>query len=137
MATSPSSSDIGRPSADLSPASPAVTLQEFTRREWTDGVQVDALPAFDVIEARTKNTVYRVVVLDGHAGDVLVSGGRFFPTPARARLNGCTMGGSCIKLRGIYRGCRLEFQSGSDLILTTRVRSVEHVEPAEPDRPVH
>jgi hypothetical protein len=127
-----SSSGFGRPIADTWAPGAGATLDGFTRRDWTDGIQVDRLVPFEALEVRTKNTVYRVVVLDGPAGEVLVSGGRFFPTPARVRLNGCTRGGSCIKLRGIYCGCRLEFQNGEDVILTTRVRSVERTRSSEP-----
>ena len=57
-------------------------------------------------------------------GDVLITGGRFFPTPTRARLNGCSLGGSCLKWRGLYCGFRVELQLDGETIITTRVKSI-------------
>jgi hypothetical protein len=55
---------------------------------------------------------------------VLVTGGRFFPTPTRVRINGCSLGGSCLKWRGVYCGFRIEFQVDGETIITTRVQSI-------------
>lgn len=88
-------------------------------------MQVDELPAFETIEVRTRNTVYTLVVVDGRNGEVLVTGGRFFPVATRVRVNGCTLGGSCLKWRGVYPGFLMELQVGNEVIVTTRVRSVE------------
>jgi hypothetical protein len=43
-------------------------------------------------------------------------------------VNGCTLGGSCLKWRGVYPGFLMELQVGSEVIVTTRVRSVERRE---------
>ncbi len=103
----------------------AVPLDAWSSHPWTDGVQVDELPAFETIEVRTRNTVYKLVVVDGRNGEVLVTGGRFFPVATRVRVNGCTLGGSCLKWRGVYPGFLMELQVGNEVIVTTRVRSVE------------
>src|SRR5215831_16255021 len=96
--------------ADVSGVVEPRPAQSTTLDEWTNGVQLESLAALHTMDVRTRNTTYRVVVIDGRRGDVLVTGGRFFPTPTRARLNGCSLGGSCLKWRGIYCGFRVEFQ---------------------------
>ena len=113
---------------------PAVTLDAWSHHDWADGLQIDRLPAFETIEARTRNSVYELVVLDGRNGDVLVTGGQYFPTATRVRLNGCTAGGSCLKWRGVYCGFRLEFQVGPEVVVTTRVQSISVVNRAERPR---
>ena len=102
-----------------------VPLDAWSSHPWTDGVQVDELPAFETIQVKTRNTVYTLVVVDGRNGEVLVTGGRFFPVATRVRVNGCTLGGSCLKWRGVYPGFLMELQVGNEVIVTTRVRSVE------------
>jgi hypothetical protein len=99
-------------------------LDAWTACTWTDGVQVEQLPALQGVRVQTRNTTYDITVIDGSAGEVLITGGRFFPIPTRARLNGCTLGGSCLKWRGLYTGLRMEIQVGRESIVTTRIRSV-------------
>ncbi len=82
----------------------AVPLDAWSKHPWTDGVQVDELPPLEAVEVQTRNTRYQIVVVDGRNGEVLVTGGRFFPVATRARVNGCTLGGSCLKWRGVYPG---------------------------------
>jgi len=116
---------------------PAVTLDAWSRHDWSDGLQIDRLAPLETIEARTRNSVYELVILDGRNGDVLVTGGQFFPTSTRVRLNGCTAGGSCLKWRGVYCGFRLEFQVGAEVVVTTRVQSVSRVERSPSATQVH
>jgi len=104
--------------------SQSTTLDAWARHEWTNGVQLESLAPLHTMDVRTRNTTYRVVVIDGRRGEVLVTGGRFFPTPTRARLNGCSLGGSCLKWRGLYCGFRVEFQIDGETIITTRVKSI-------------
>lgn len=115
----------------------AVTLDAWSRHDWSDGLQIDRLAPLETIEARTRNSVYELVILDGRTGDVLVTGGQFFPTSTRVRLNGCTAGGSCLKWRGVYCGFRLEFQVGAEVVVTTRVQSVARVERASTPAHIH
>jgi len=116
---------------------PAVTLDAWSRHDWSDGLQIDRLAPLETIEARTRNSVYELVILDGRNGDVLVTGGQFFPTSTRVRLNGCTAGGSCLKWRGVYCGFRLEFQVGTEVVVTTRVQSVARIERSPSSSHVH
>ena len=102
----------------------AVPLDAWSSHPWSGGVQVDELAPFEAIEIQTRNTRYEIVVVDGRNGEVLVTGGRFFPVATRVRVNGCTLGGSCLKWRGVYPGFLMELQVGNEIIVTTRVRSV-------------
>ena len=52
----------------------------------------------------------------------MVRGGRFFPEFTPARLAGSSLGGSFLKLRGIYVGFNLEIHFDKRLIITSRVR---------------
>jgi hypothetical protein len=113
-------------------------LDVWTQQDWSDGLQLEALPALRSLQIQTRNTDYRIVVIDGRRGDVLVTGGRFFPTPTRARLNGATLGGSLLKWRGVYCGFRLELQIGTQVVVTTRVKTVTlAAEAASPDELIH
>jgi len=105
----------------------ATSLDGWTRHEWNDGLQLEHLGELDELSIRTRNSVYRIVVIVPASGDVLVQGGRFFPEPTRARFAGCSLGGSFLKQRGVYVGFRLEIQLGLERIITSDVRSIELV----------
>ena len=79
------------------------------------------------ILVRTKNSVYRVIPLRRGDADVVVQGGRFFPSPAEARLVGATFGGCLVQMHWIRVGMCMEIRKGSDdgLVITTRVIDVE------------
>ena len=105
-------------------ATASTTLEAWSQHNWSNGVQIETLPALVALDVRTRNTDYRIVIIDGQRGDVLITGGRFFPTATRARLNGCSLGGSCLKWRGLYCGFRIELQVDGETIITTRVKSI-------------
>src|SRR5215831_15543579 len=128
------SRDATSPSSD---PRPAVTLDAWSRLDWSEGLQIDLLEPFEKIQARTRNSTYELTILDGRNGDVLVTGGQFFPTATRVRLNGCTAGGSCLKWRGVYCGFRIEFQVGSEVVVTTRVQSIAKVQRSPSATQVH
>jgi ATP dependent DNA ligase C terminal region len=105
---------------------PAVaSLDVWVRQEWTDGLQVDRLSALDELAVQTRNSLYRMVLLDPLRGEVLVQGGRFFPDSTRAQFAGCSLGGAFLKLRGIHIGFRMEIHFGLETIITSDVLSVE------------
>ena len=85
-------------------------LDNWSKREWRDGVQVESLADLDSLCVRTENSTYEIMILSGHTGEVMVQGGRFFPRRTRFILQGSSLGGSFLKLRGIYIGFNLEFQ---------------------------
>ena len=112
---------------------PGVTLDRWSAYPWTDGVQLEHLAPLDRLIVRTRNSTYTVLVLSPVAGEVLVRGGRFFPAFTRARVCGCSLGGACLKLRGIYTGFLLELEHEGRVIITTRIRAVE----TAPSPPAH
>lgn len=121
----------GRPDATPSQTL-AVTLDAWVRRDWNDGIQIDACPALECIVVQTHNSLYELIVLAGGGGEVLVRGGRFFPEFSRARLAGSTAGGSALKLMGIYVGLRMELHVERKSIVTSTVRGVSRREGPSP-----
>ncbi len=89
------------------------------------GIALAELAPLDVLRIHTRNTCYTIVALRPPAHDVLVQGGLFFPTSARARLSGSSLGGSCLKLGWVGPGFQMEIHANGQRIVTTRVRSVE------------
>jgi hypothetical protein len=53
-----------------------------------------------------------------------VRGGKFFPEFTDAHVAGSSLGGSFLKLRGIYVGFCLELHRGTHTIVTSPVRSI-------------
>jgi hypothetical protein len=103
-------------------------LDAWTSRSWTDGIQVDARQDLDRLLVRTRNSVYEITLVSAHTGDAIVRGGRFFPEPSRAVILGCSLGGSFLKLRGIYCGFSLELFSAGTRIVTSGVQSVKLID---------
>ena len=105
----------------------ACDLDTWSGLPWAEGVQLADLRPLETLEVRTKNTVYEITLMDARSGDVLVRGGRFFPVYTRARLAGASLAGSFLKLLGIYVGFSIEFATGGETIVTTRVRQIDVV----------
>src|SRR5579862_2868946 len=125
---SPDASGVVEPARGSS-----TTLDAWAHYNWSNGVQIEELPALYALDVETRNTKYHIVIIDGRHGDVLITGGRFFPTATRVRLNGCSLGGSCLKWRGLYCGFRIELQIDGETIVTTRVKSIAVVSNARGD----
>ncbi len=79
-------------------------LETWTKHEWTEGLQIDTLQELDTLSVRTLNNVYEIIVLHPMKAEVLVRGGKFFPEYTPAVLAGSSLGGSFLKLHGIYVG---------------------------------
>ena len=108
----------------------AQTLQRFLAdAAASDGVTLSSLPAISQIELKTRNTLYRITLLNS-SGRVLVLGGSFFPVWSEAQLSGSTLGGSCIKLGWVGRGFCLEFLHQGRRIVTTRILEIRRIESA-------
>jgi hypothetical protein len=97
-------------------------LDTWSSFDWTDGCQIDELQSFQPLTVITRNHVYEIVVLDGATGRVKIRGGQFFPDWREAHLAGCSLGGSFLKLRGIYAGFGMELHIEGDIIVTSPVR---------------
>lgn len=102
----------------------AAILDTWVNHAWTDGVQLESMPDFCKIVVQTRNTLYEITVIDGPSREVTIRGGRFFPAATAARLSGSSLGGSFIKVGGIYPGFNLEIHSGGSTVMTTTVQSI-------------
>jgi hypothetical protein len=111
---------------------PIGELRSWADRDWTDGVELRRLAGLDRFVVRTRNTNYEFTLLAPETGEVLVRGGRFFPEHTRARIAGCTLGGSVLKLCAIYPGFLMELQHGGQRIVTTRVQRITPLPPGTP-----
>ena len=107
----------------------ACDLRRWADRDWSGGVQIDALAGLEQFTVRTRNTTYELTILSPVAGDVMVRGGSFFPEHTRARVSGCSLGGSVLKLRAIHPGFSMELLHEGRRIVTTRVREIRSVSP--------
>jgi hypothetical protein len=106
-------------------AVPAVAvLDNWAHAEWTDGCQIDELPALQVLTVFTMNHLYELIVIHSHEGRVRVRGGQFFPDWREAQLAGCSLGGSFLKLRGVYAGFCMELYVGGEVIITSPVQKL-------------
>jgi hypothetical protein len=105
-------------------------LATWSGREWSAGVQVDSLPPLEELVVRTRNTTYTITVLSPQTGEVIVRGGHFFPQPTRARVTGASLGGTFLKIRGIYVGFAIELWHDGETIVTSSVRSIMSTEAA-------
>lgn len=105
-----------------SPVPRVAVLANWAAAAWKEGCQIDELPDFQPLSVQTRNTVYEMVVVDGREGRVRVRGGRWFPAWTEATLAGCSLGGSFLKLRGIYAGFCLEIHVDGELVITSPVQ---------------
>ena len=99
-------------------------LDTWSQQEWDNGVQIDQMEELEQLAVRTQNSIYEITILSGRTGEVLVRGGQFFPEFTPARLSGSTLGGSFLKMRGIYVGLRMEINFNGQRIITTPVQSI-------------
>ena len=133
ITSSPAHHHPSRRSPDVVPR--RRTLHGFTEAvSRADGIRLVDVDAFTTLVVRTRNSVYRITVLTPHRHEVLVQGGAFFPEGTRARLNGSSFGGSCLKLGWVGVGLHLEFHAGDQWVITSDVRSIA-VEPLATSRP--
>jgi hypothetical protein len=99
-------------------------LDTWSAHTWKEGVQLEAIRDMHTLTVRTENSVYDITVICGRTGEVLIRGGRFFPEFTAARLAGSSLGGSFLKLRGVYVGFSLEVHFEQRMIITSRVRKI-------------
>jgi len=109
---------------DTTQYSSAALLETWVTHDWDHGVQLESLPDFSEIAVQTKNTLYEITIIDGPNREVLIRGGKFFPDRTPARLAGSSMGGSFLKVGGIYAGFNMEVLSSGTSIVTSPVQSI-------------
>lgn len=124
---SPNTSAIVRiPDPTKSERTAAVTLESFASTvDKADGVSLATLSPLDTIVVRTRNSVYRIHLLDPQNGEALIMGGAFFPTTTRGVVAGATFGGSMLKRGVVLYGCSLEICANAQRITTTRVKDIQ------------
>jgi hypothetical protein len=106
----------------------ATTLDAWSASDWSGGIDVSALAAFDELTVTTKNSVYTIVIVSPHSGAVKVRGGNAFPSFADALLSGSSLGGGLLRRHLVHPGFCLELtHKGLGRIVTTRVRTVSLV----------
>src|SRR5262245_29405659 len=86
----------------------ATTLETWTGHDWSHGVLLPHLAPHDRLIVRTRNSTYEIVVMVPYIASVMVRGGAFFPEFTPARLAGSSLGGSFLKLHGVYAGFQME-----------------------------
>src|SRR5215471_15816026 len=104
--------------------SASALLDTWSSHSWTEGVQLESMQDMETLTVRTENSTYEITVICGRTGDILIRGGRFFPEFTPARLAGSSLGGSFLKLRGVYVGFSLEVHFDQRMIITSRVRKI-------------
>jgi hypothetical protein len=121
-----------RPQEGGSLVSQGALLDSWARADWTDGCQVDQLPDLQPLTVVTRNHFYEIIVVNGRAGMLRIRGGRLIPEWREAVLAGCSLGGSFLKLRGIYAGFCMEIHLDGEVIITTPVQrlTLTHIEAA-------
>lgn len=101
----------------------ATTLDAWSALDWSQGLLLTRLDPHDRIVVRTRNSTYELIVMVPHTASVLVRGGKFFPAFTPARVAGSSLGGSVLKLDGVYPGFQMELIASRRQIVTTRVRT--------------
>src|SRR5437870_13603932 len=104
--------------------SASALLDTWSAHDWTEGVQLESVQDMDTVTVSTENSTYEITVICGRTGEILIRGGRFFPEFTAARLAGSSLGGSFLKLRGVYIGFNLEIHFDQRMIITSRVRKI-------------
>jgi hypothetical protein len=118
--------------SDRTEVVPAVAvLDNWAHAQWTDGCQVDELPALQSLTVFTMNHLYEIIVISSREGRVRVRGGQFFPSWREVYLAGCSLGGSFLKLRGVYTGFCMELHVDGEVIVTSPVQKLTLSRPAE------
>jgi len=77
-----------------------------------------------LVTLHTRNTCYRIVVVDGPERRVQISGGKLFPESSEAELIGAT-DDEGVKVGWIVEGFQLELLTNRGPVLTSTVESVD------------
>jgi hypothetical protein len=112
---------MNRSDRTVSAVPATAVLDNWANAEWTDGCQVDRTPIFQALTVVTQNSLYELVVLDPARGLVRLRGGQFFPDWREVQLAGCSLGGSFLKMRGIYAGFCMELHVDGETVITSPV----------------
>jgi Prokaryotic dksA/traR C4-type zinc finger len=92
---------------------------------------LESLNPFDTILLHTHNSDYRILVLEPAIGRALVEGGVHLVEPTEALLRGSAMPGSAFRGGEICVGCRVEMWVDEKVFITSPVKSIQILHPAE------
>ena len=99
------------------------TLSGFTEAtSELKGVHVGSLPPVTRLAVTTRNTEYKITVIEPRDWKVLVQGGRFFPTERIAYLCGSGFGGTLLKVAWIGIGLCCELSTEGQRVVTSPVQ---------------
>ena len=73
----------------------------------------------------TRNSRYRILMLDGNECTALVRGGEYFCHETEARIGGSAIGGEVVKEGWICLGFGLQLSIHGKRIVTSRVRAID------------
>jgi len=101
------------------------TLEGVTEISPTlDGVTLMTLEACDMIQARTRNSVYEIFLLEPKSGRAMVRGGKHFAEPMEGTVSGSTFGGCMLKIGWLGVGLRMEIYANGHRTVTTPIQSL-------------
>jgi RNA polymerase-binding transcription factor DksA len=88
------------------------------------GVAIETVEPLQTIVVRTRNSDYRILILDPRIGRALVEGGSHFAEPTEAMLSGSVLSGGSLKPGWIGIGGRIEMWVNDKFLSTSPVQSV-------------
>jgi hypothetical protein len=88
-------------------------------------VAVPLLLPGTMINVHTRNTLYRLTVVDGPARQISVCGGRLFPESTEVQLLGALDGDEGAKVGWIVEGLQLQLMTSGGPVITSVVEAVE------------
>jgi hypothetical protein len=110
-----------------------MTIDSFLHLlQHADGLELGRLEPLTTLFVWTRNSLYRLVVAQGH--DVLLQGGALFPEPTPAHVDGASAGGNLLKAGWIVVGLLMEFRVDGKPFVTSPVMAIAAGLPD--DRPV-
>jgi hypothetical protein len=108
---------------DLTCVPRAATLDGFIN-DLADarGLHLREVEPLTTIVVQTHNSRYRLLMTGGTSA--IVQGGKFFPDPTPARIDGSGFGGSVLKTAWIGNGLKMEIFANDQRIITSPVLDV-------------
>ena len=102
----------------------AASLEAWSSRDWSRGIDVTRLSPLDELTVTTRNSTYTILIVNPSTGEVKIRGGSFFPSFETARVCGSSLGRGFLKRHVVHAGFCLEVTHREfGLIVTTRVRT--------------
>ena len=62
----------------------AATLDAWSSKDWSSGIDVTRLSPLDELTVTTRNSTYTILIVSPVSGEVKIRGGSFFPSFATA-----------------------------------------------------